>query len=61
MGWILTELTMFLARLTFRWHRMKNPTHTLFYLRGTGRDYPRFLAYSESVSWTEELSDLCTK
>ena len=58
---ILTELTMLLVRLTYGVHRKKNPTHTLLFIKGTGKDHPSFLVYSQSESWTKELNDLCTK
>ena len=56
---MLREITMFFVKQFYKSLRKKNPTHALVFIVGTGKDYPNFMVYTESESWSSELKNVC--
>ena len=49
---MIAKLIMFLCRLQYK--KYKKP---IFYIKGTNKDYPRYLLYTEDKSTYERMDD----
>lgn len=54
-----TKLAMFLIRRCFIEERRKNPTHKLLFIRGTEKDYPDYLVFTDDEETRNELYSFC--
>lgn len=45
---MITNLVMFLLHIMYRRLHKRNKTNVILFIRGTGKDYPHYMLYTEN-------------